>query len=223
MSTPQAPSALEIFLRSRHFILCVVLFSVCFLTPNTYFVYFGFMEKFISPWREIASAGVAFLVASGIMIYTVRGNKTVASYYAWFEISISAYYYMTTIGWNWGLIPAFSFVFMLPISLKNYTGELEIERDLYDNYLSERKQAPVINEEYVQRSEHPRPELLVELNKTRGQYDLLVLESKAAITELEEKNRSLTVDNQLLAHQLESIREKNKTIDSNDDILANLY
>jgi uncharacterized coiled-coil protein SlyX len=127
-------SKLEKFLRHRDFILCVAIASVIYLTPNTYFVYYSFMDKFIFPWREAASAGVALIVASGILIYTLRGNMRVANYYMWFEISISSYYYITTIGWDWGLIPAFSFVFMLPISLKHYTTELNKEGLIDDSY-----------------------------------------------------------------------------------------
>jgi hypothetical protein len=122
-------SKLEKFLRHRDFILCVAIASVIWLTPNTYFVYFSFMEKhFASPWMEIAAGGVSLIVASGILIYTLRGNMRVANYYMWFEISISSFYYITTIGWDWALIPAFSFVFMLPISLKHYTVELNKDK-----------------------------------------------------------------------------------------------
>lgn len=117
-------NAIEQFLRSRTFILCVALFSVLWLTPNTYWVYYSMMNKFSPGWRELVSGGMALIVASGILIYTIRGNTKVANYYMWFEISISSFYYIITIGWDWWLIPAFSFVFMLPVSLKHYTSEL---------------------------------------------------------------------------------------------------
>jgi len=119
-------SKLERILRSRDFILYVVIVSVLWLTPNTYYVYYSFMSKYADGWRELAAAGVSLLVSSGIMIYTLRGNIKIANYYMWFEISISAYYYIMEIGkWDWGLFPAFSFLFMLPISLKHYTIELD--------------------------------------------------------------------------------------------------
>lgn len=125
--------SIEKFLRSREFLLCAAIFSVLFLTPATYFVYWSMLPEFAPIWREIASAGVALLVASGLMIYTVRGNKPVAGYYMWFEISISSFYYITTIGLGWALIPAFSFVFMLPLSLKHYTDELNKDKALNAN------------------------------------------------------------------------------------------
>lgn len=119
------------FLKSNRFILFVAIFTVIFLTPNTYFVFYSF-SVFISPYREIASAGVATIVAASIMIYTLRKNYKVARYYSLFEISISAYYYITMIGWDWGLIPALSFTLMLPISVYHYTKEIDVEID-YEN------------------------------------------------------------------------------------------
>jgi hypothetical protein len=82
------------------------------------------MKNYAPIWRELASAGVALLVASGILIYTLHGDIKIANYYMWFEISVSAFYYAVSIGWDWWIIPAFSFVFMLPVSLKHYTTKL---------------------------------------------------------------------------------------------------
>lgn len=126
-------SKLEKFLRHRDFILCVAIFSVIWLAPNTYYVYYSMMGSYDPIWREIVSGGVALLVVSGILIYTLDGDIKVANYYMWFEISMSSYYYITTIGWNWGLIPAFSFVFMLPISLKHYTIKLNKDTGLIED------------------------------------------------------------------------------------------
>jgi hypothetical protein len=119
------------FLRSNRFILYVAIFTVIFLAPNTYYVFYSF-SVFISPYREIASAGVSGIVAASIMIYTLRKNFQVAKYYSLFEISISAYYYITMIGWDWGLIPAISFTLMLPVSVYHYTKEIDVGVD-YDN------------------------------------------------------------------------------------------
>jgi hypothetical protein len=116
------------YLRSTRFILWVAMFTVLFLAPNTYYVFYSF-SVFISPYREIASGGVSVIVAASIMIYTLRKNYTVAKYYSLFEISISAYYYIVMIGWHWGLIPALSFTLMLPISVYYYTKELDVEGD----------------------------------------------------------------------------------------------
>lgn len=142
-------TALLTFLKSQPFVLYVAIFSVLWLSPNTYFVYHSF-SVFISPWREIASAGVALIVASGIMIYTIRGNNKVASYYCWFEISISAYYYIDTIGWDWGLIPAMSFCLMLPISVKYYTKELMGEIIVSDQEINHQQASDdsIINQLY---------------------------------------------------------------------------
>lgn len=131
-------------LRSNKFILYVAIFTVIFLAPNTYYVFHMF-SVFIFPYREIASAGVALIVAASIMIYTLRKNYTVAKYYSFFEITISAYYYITMIGWDWALIPALSFTLMLPISVYHYTKEIDqtIDIEEMDKYLNkEVKQRP---------------------------------------------------------------------------------
>lgn len=113
------------FLKSKKFILYVAMFTVIFLSPNTYYVFYSFCV-FKPIYKEVASAGVAIIIAASIMIYTLRKNDRMASYYAWFEVSISAYYYISTIGWDWGLIPALSFAIIMPISVKNYAKELNI-------------------------------------------------------------------------------------------------
>lgn len=113
------------FIRSNRFILYVAIFTVIFLAPNTYYVFHSF-SAFVPPYREIASAGVAMIVAASIMIYTLRKNFRVAKYYSIFEVSISAYYYIDMIGLDWGLIPAFSFTLMLPISVYHYTKEIDV-------------------------------------------------------------------------------------------------
>jgi hypothetical protein len=110
-------------LRSDHFILYVAIFTVLFLTPNTYYVFYE-LSIFISPYREIASAGVSLIVASSILIYTLRKNLRMAEYYSWFEVSISSYYYITIVGWDWALIPALSFTIVLPVSVYYYAQEL---------------------------------------------------------------------------------------------------
>jgi hypothetical protein len=114
------------YLKSNRFILWVAIFTVLFLAPNTYYVFYS-LSIFSSPYREIASGGVSAIVAASIMIYTLRKNFTVAKYYSLFEISISAYYYIMMIGWDWALIPAFSFTLMLPISVYYYTKEIEVQ------------------------------------------------------------------------------------------------
>jgi hypothetical protein len=112
------------YLKSNIFVLYVAIFTVVFLAPNTYYVYYSFCV-FKSPYREIASLGVSLIVAASIMIYTLRKNYKVAKYYSLFEVSISAYYYASTIGWDWGLIPALGFTLILPISVYHYTLEID--------------------------------------------------------------------------------------------------
>lgn len=115
------------FIRSNKFILYVAIFTVVSLSPTTYFVFYSF-SIFISPYREIASGTVALIVASSIMIYTLRKNYRVALYYSWFEVSISAYYYIAmVVGWSWALIPALSFTIMLPISVYHYAKEIDVD------------------------------------------------------------------------------------------------
>lgn len=115
------------FLRSNRFVLYVAIFTVLFLAPNTYFVYYTF-SVFISPWREIASAGVALIIASAIMIYTIRKNEQVALHFAYFEVMVSSYYYIDTLGLDWALIPALGFAIILPYSVSKYTKELDFHR-----------------------------------------------------------------------------------------------
>lgn len=115
------------FLRSNKFILYVAIFTVLVLSPTTYFVFHSF-SIFIPPYREIASAGVAAIVAASIMIYTLRKNYKVAMYYSLFEVTISAYYYIAmVVGWDWALIPALSFTLMLPISVYHYSKEIDVD------------------------------------------------------------------------------------------------
>jgi hypothetical protein len=116
------------FLRSNRFILYVAIFSVLCLSPNTYYV-FHQLSVFIHPYREIFSGLVASLVAASIMIYTLRKNFKVAKYYSIFEVSISAYYYIDMLGWDWRLIPAFSFTLMLPVSVFYYTKEIDVDTE----------------------------------------------------------------------------------------------
>lgn len=104
------------------------IFTVIFLSSNTYYVYHSF-SVFASPYREIASAGVALIVAASMLIYTLRKNFRVAKYYTIFEVSISAYYYINTIGWDWGLIPALGFTLILPISVYYYSREFDSESE----------------------------------------------------------------------------------------------
>lgn len=117
------------FLRSSKFILYVAISTVLFLAPNSYYVYFS-LSVFISPYREIASAGVSLIIAASIMIYTLRKNYEVAKYFSYFEMSISGYYYISMLGWDWALIPALSFTVMLPISVYQYTQEIDVNMDL---------------------------------------------------------------------------------------------
>jgi len=112
-------------LRSQRFIVWAAIFTVIFLAPNTYFVFYTF-SVFISPWREIASAGVAIIIASAIMIYTIRKNKAVALNFALFEVMVAAYYYISTIGIDWALIPALGFAIILPYSVSKYTNEIDV-------------------------------------------------------------------------------------------------
>lgn len=112
------------FIRSTRFILYVAMTTVIFLTPNSYFVYHKH-SVFISPFREIASAGAALIVASAIMIYTLRKNKQVAMYFAYFEVLVSAYYYITMEDIGWGIIPMLGFCLILPYSVAKYAQEID--------------------------------------------------------------------------------------------------
>jgi hypothetical protein len=109
-------------IKTNSFMGWAAIFTVIFLAPNTYYVYHSF-SVFPSPYREFASIGVSLIIAASILIYTLRKNFIVAKYYSIFEVCISAYYYIDTIGWDWGLIPAFGFTLILPISVYYYSKE----------------------------------------------------------------------------------------------------
>ena len=111
------------FLKSTKFILYVAFFTVLFLAPNTYFVYYLF-SRFVSPWREVAGVGVALIVAASVMIFTLRNNRNATLIFALFEILVSGFYYVEMIGWNWPLIPAIGFTFILPYSVYCYSKEI---------------------------------------------------------------------------------------------------
>lgn len=117
------------YIRSNKFILYVAIFTVIALSPTTYFVFYSF-SIFTSPYREVASAAVAAIVASSIMIYTLRKNYQMAMYYSMFEVTISAYYYIAmVVGWDWALIPALSFALVLPTSVYYYSKEIDVKVD----------------------------------------------------------------------------------------------
>jgi FtsZ-binding cell division protein ZapB len=177
-------SKLEQALRSRDFILCVAIFSVIWLTPNTYYVYYSMMENYAPIWRELASGGVALLVASGILIYTLHGDIKIANYYMWFEISVSSFYYIVTIGWEWWLIPAFSFVFMLPVSLKHYTTKLNKDKEADPDTDTHTQIDNVIIEEYRRKTQ----------------------ELQQSFIEADNANDSLRADNEMLRLKLEQYK-----------------
>lgn len=117
------------FMKSQNFMLYIALFTVLYLMPNTYYVYCMF-SAFDQPYRSIAGIGVSLIVASFVMIYTLRKNYSVARWYSYFEVSISAFYYVNTIYDNpklsmWGLIPALGFTIILPISVYKSTQEIK--------------------------------------------------------------------------------------------------
>ena len=118
------PIPLLNFLKSTKFILYVAFFTVLFLAPNTYFVYYLF-SRFVSPWREIAGIGVALIVAASVMIFTLRNNRRATLIFAGFEILVSGFYYVEMIGWDWPLIPAMGFTFILPYSVYCYSKEID--------------------------------------------------------------------------------------------------
>lgn len=109
---------------SSRFILWVAILTVVILTPNTYYVFY---QKcvFISPYREIFSALVASVIAASVMIFTLTKDKKTSYYFSLFEMSISAYYYIDTIGWTWGLLPCVGFTIMLPLSVYKYVEALQ--------------------------------------------------------------------------------------------------
>lgn len=143
-------------LRSQRFIVWAAMFTVIFLAPNTYFVFYTF-SVFISPWREIASGGVALIIASAIMIYTIRKNKAVAMNFALFEVMVAAYYYISTIGLDWALIPALGFAVILPYSVSKYTNEIDVIIDAPESLADLRQNYDKAVNKFMDRNPNKKP------------------------------------------------------------------
>lgn len=114
---------LELF-RSQRFMFYITLFTVVALAPNTYYV-FHLLSVFMAPYRELFSGFVAAVIAGAIMLYTVRKNKDVALNFAYFEVMVSGYYYISTIGFDWALIPALGFAMIMPYSVSQSAQEID--------------------------------------------------------------------------------------------------
>lgn len=114
---------LELF-RSQRFMFYVTLFTVIALAPNTYYV-FHKLSVFNPIYRELFSLFVAAVIAGAIMLYTVRKNIPVALNFAYFEVVLASYYYISTIGFDWALIPALGFAMILPYSVSKSAEEID--------------------------------------------------------------------------------------------------
>lgn len=181
-------SKIEKFLRHRDFILCVAIFSVIWLTPNTYWVAHSLLKTYAPFWRELTAAGAAILVASGIMIYTLHGDMKRANAYMWFEIGISSYYYIITLcseGWDSSIIPAFMFVFMLPISLKNYTSLLNKDKEEATNKQDEVKDSEIITSLQEDINDLHKERIDLQAQVIKG--DIIIEEYKANYQDLLDK------------------------------------
>jgi hypothetical protein len=114
------------FLQSNDFALYLAIASVIFLAPNTYFVFHSFSQ--LAPiFKEIQAGGVCSILSGAILFYTLRKNYDMAKYFCWFEVFISCYYYITLVGWDWNILPAFGFATVLPLSVFYYSKEIESE------------------------------------------------------------------------------------------------
>lgn len=236
-------------IKSNSFMGWAAIFTVLFLAPNTYFVYHYF-SVFVSPWREIASLGVALIIAASILIYTLRRNFVVAKYYTFFEILISSYYYINTIGWDWGLIPAFGFTLILPISVYYYSREFDSDinnspiQNLqyhYDhneltNKISELQQE---NSQWATKYQNDIDHMATQVciaNEERQKFEHLLEKSELFIKDIESINadylnsiENLKFRNEHLEKQLNEFHEKYKDLDSKlvalkltDDSIVNL-
>lgn len=114
---------LELF-RSQRFMFYVTLFTVIALAPNTYYVFHKL--SVLNPiYRELFSLFVAAVIAGAIMLYTVRKNVPVALNFAYFEVMVASYYYISTIGLDWALIPALGFAMIMPYSVSKSAEEID--------------------------------------------------------------------------------------------------
>lgn len=111
-------------IKSNRTAFYLALFTVCCLAPLTFFVHYSF-SQFSQPYKEIVSGMIALIIAGAIMYFTVKINKPVAMNFAYFEVMVATYYYITNLGWSWALIPALGFAVILPYSVAKYTDEIE--------------------------------------------------------------------------------------------------
>lgn len=136
-------------LRSDRFILWVAIATLPLFSSNTYYVY-NKISVLNEPYRNIVSLGVALVLASFIMIYTLRKNFTMAKYYSYFEALISAYYYIYTIGYDWALLPAFGFTLILPASLYYCSREIDKDSTNQSKELQEIQEHNILIQELIQ-------------------------------------------------------------------------
>jgi hypothetical protein len=200
------------YLNSNNFILLVSLLTVLFLAPNTYYVFYK-SSVFTSPWRELASIGVAFIVAASIMIFTLRKNEKLAYFFSLFEISIGIYYYMDNTYqeygtvWHWVLVPRISFALMLPYAVRSYALEF-----LRGKWLEEDTDEVMLelSTEHIQGKIEDKPETEV---FTRDQVNDIVTQGQNIINDLENKLKELN-ENKILS-TLETIKPI-ENIDNNN-------
>lgn len=179
-------------IKNNSFVGWAAIFTVLFLAPNTYYVYHSF-SVFTSPYREIASLGVALIVAASILIYTLRKNFRVAKYYTIFEVSISAYYYINTIGLDWGLIPALGFTLILPVSVYYYSREFD-----KDNVNIWKKNYDELNKCFGESAQDfyklydENKALLIEFDTLKNSYNDLNNQANSVLHKLSESQQECT-------------------------------
>jgi hypothetical protein len=161
-------------IKSDRFLLWVAIMTLPLLSSNTYFVYHE-ISVFKFPYKELVSAGVSFILAGFILLYTIRKNYKMARNYAYFEALISAYYYIMTIGWEWPLLPAFGFVLILPSSLYNATMEIEKGLDDKDQNIDELKNQLIEADEMIEELKKEKADILKQgsevINELQNQLD----------------------------------------------------
>lgn len=188
-------------IKSDRFLLWISIFASLLLSANTYFVYHE-VSRFTDVWREIVSAGVAVILTGFILVYTIRKNLKAAKFFAYFEVLISAYYYIMTIGWDWPLIPAFGFTLILPSSL--YYASKEIQNKKPQEATNDQLQASYDNLHHA----------FIELDNECGDLRDIKLENNRVIAEFQQERLENIKITEAIQDECNKLRDENLTLRS---------
>lgn len=188
-------------IKSDRFLFWVSVLASLLLSANTYFVYHE-VSKFTELWKELVSAGVAVVLTGFILIYTMRKNLRAARLFACFEVLVSSYYYMSTIGLSKELFPAIGFTIILPLAL--YYASAEIQKNKPQEATNDQLQASYDNLHHA----------FIELDNECGDLRDIKLESNRTIAELQQERLENIKITEAIQDERNKLRDENLTLRS---------